>query len=367
MSHERGNRALKFIDFWLGIPLTVPAAIWRKLTARPGSLRQRPKICIFCPGAAGDVLLLSGLTGALRDRFPQAQIELLGSSANAGVLPLNPHANSISAWPLRRLDKFLAYIRRNKYDVFIDCCQWARVGNLLANLSGAKITIGFATRRQWRSLGYDRLCLHSRNCHEAENFLNLGRSLWPELAGKPEIRLPVQRVTQRKGFFCHFWPAPGKNRYLKEWPSELWAEVIDRLVATGDTIYLTGSYNDARPNQEFLNRYFPDNKRVGSIAGKTAWTELANLFFKAKAVISVNTGVLHLAALTGTPTIGLHGATNPLRWGPVGPHVISLLPDRGEFAYLNLGFEYPRNAQPAMQHISVNAVLAALDKLGVPL
>ncbi len=74
---------------------------------------------------------------------------------------------------------------------------------------------------------------------------------------------------------------------------------------------------------------------------------------------------MHLGALVGAPTIGLHGATNPQRWGPVGPRCISLVPHKGEFGYLNLGFEYPPGAQTAMQWLPVEDVIKALDNLDV--
>ena len=196
MTAERGNRLLAAIDRWAGIPLTIPAAAWRKLTS-PRPPETPAKIGIFCPGAVGDLLLLSALTDALRKRFPECELELLATRANAGALPLNPHADSCKSWPLHRPDRILGYIRKRNYDVFIDTSQWARLGNLLANLSGARITAGFATRGQFRSLGYDYVCRHNASCHETENFLNLGRAIWPGLEGSPGLKMAT---ATKKGY-----------------------------------------------------------------------------------------------------------------------------------------------------------------------
>lgn len=98
-------------------------------------------------------------------------------------------------------------------------------------------------------------------------------------------------------------------------------------------------------------------------ARRTNLPELAWLLARADAVVSVNTGIMHLAALTGAPTVGLHGATDPRRWGPVGARCVSLLPDTGQYAYLNLDFEYPLDAEPALVHLPVEKVLAALNSL----
>ena len=107
----------------------------------------------------------------------------------------------------------------------------------------------------------------------------------------------------------------------------------------------------------------PGAAHVHSLAGRTSLPGLAWLLSRADAVVSVNTGIMHLAALAGAPTVGLHGATNPRRWGPVGPRCVSLLPRAGRCAYLDLGFEYPADAEPALQHLPVEDVLAALHTL----
>ena len=74
---------------------------------------------------------------------------------------------------------------------------------------------------------------------------------------------------------------------------------------------------------------------------------------------------MHLAALAGAPTVGLHGPTNPLRWGPWGRKVQSLLPHAGACAYLNLGFEYPEPPVSCLENLPVSDVLAALESMGV--
>lgn len=101
------------------------------------------------------------------------------------------------------------------------------------------------------------------------------------------------------------------------------------------------------------------------MAGRVTLVELAAMFERAAAVVSVNTGVMHLASLAGAPTAGLHGATNPLRWGPVGEKAVSILPRSGRMAYLNLGFEYPPHVENAMANLVVEDVIEALNRLGV--
>ena len=371
---ERGNAILRWADRYVGIPLTALAAAFRRLDPLPGrvsaqrvaAIVDRPKVGIFCPGALGDAVLLSALACGIRQEAPGATVDFIGSSANAAVLPLLPHVRGV-AFPVARVGAIVGYARRQRYDVFIDASQWARIGAIVAGLSGARCAVGFATPGQWRSLPYDLRVPHRRDCHELENFLALGRIIWPGLDGRPQLYASCfwPTVSVAKTIFCHMWPAPGPGRALKQWPASHWAELISRLVADGYEVALTGSEADAPCNQAFLDMYFADCDSVRSVAGSVGLDALAGGFGRCAAVISVNTGIMHLAAAAGAPTVGLHGATNPMRWGPVGDNAISLLPERGERAYLHLGFEYPKGAKPVMGNLPVAAVLAALHRLGV--
>lgn len=363
---ERGSGALRLFDRWLGIPLTVPGWLLRRALKPPPRHAADAHIGIFCPGAIGDLLLLSALTNGIKGCAPKCRLEIIATHANAPALPLIPqvdesHVISIND-PLR-----IAYaMRKARYDVLIDASQWARIGALLCACSGAGLTIGFNSCGQWRSLPYDNAVAHRNDRHEVENFLALGRAIWPNLEGKPAICLRPQK-DRDNAIYCHFRASPGRGRGLKEWPQEHWARLISACLAAGYEVYLTGSSDDAGFCNEFIGRYFADANVPSSIAGQMTLTQLAARFQRAQAVISVNTGIMHLAALAGAPTIGLHGATNPVRWGPIGERCISILPNQGQNAYLNLGFEYPANAENSMPFLPVEKVIAALEKLNVPM
>ena len=109
-----------------------------------------------------------------------------------------------------------------------------------------------------------------------------------------------------------------------------------------------------------------------NLAGQADLVTTAAYLQKAAAVVSVNTGTMHLAALLEVPLVALHGPTNPDRWGPtypgsgskVTPIVIGPGLDEGG-AYLNLGFEYPQNPQYLMNQISPQDVIEALRQFSI--
>lgn len=408
---ERGNSFNRWLDRFVGIPLTACCALLRA-GKKPLAGVQPQRVGFICLGAIGDLLLLSALISALRDRLPQAHFSLLTSRANAATVGLIPGIDESAAFRVSDLPAMAAWLRAQRLDVLLDSSQWARLGAVLSNLSHAAVTVGFATEGQHRALGYTCKVPHRADRHEVENFLDLGRALYPDLTGKPQLLLPQTPPTDllhdlaqdlpdataealadapghgltatamlddpagvnarggaaaadaatRGRIFLHMWPS-GIHAWLKEWPAAYWDELARLLAEKGFAVYLTGGPADAARNNAFL-RAHPQCPAV-SLAGKTSLAALTWLFARAAAVVSVNTGTMHLAALAGAPTVGLHGPTNPLRWGPVGRHVRALLPHEGPYAYLNLGFEYPRPHRPCLGSLPVEDVADALHSMSV--
>jgi ADP-heptose:LPS heptosyltransferase len=103
--------------------------------------------------------------------------------------------------------------------------------------------------------------------------------------------------------------------------------------------------------------------RARSIASEYSLVELADVLAASDIVVSVNTGVMHLAAMLGAPTVSLEGPVALHRWRPLGPRVrsvVSTLPGSG---YLDLGFEYAGQRLDCMDGVDVRAVVAAVDEL----
>ena len=77
----------------------------------------------------------------------------------------------------------------------------------------------------------------------------------------------------------------------------------------------------------------------------------------------MNTGVMHVAAALGAPTIALNGPTSGTRWGPRGPFTRCVASPMVPDGYLNLGFEHDERFAHCMDAITVAMVLDAWDSL----
>jgi len=83
----------------------------------------------------------------------------------------------------------------------------------------------------------------------------------------------------------------------------------------------------------------------------------------ARLVVSVDTGIMHMAAALGTPVVGLHGPTSSRRWGPVGERNIAVDSTLNGSGYLNLGWDYPKNPPACMDGVRFESVVDACDAL----
>lgn len=368
------------MDTLAGKPLVALAGLAHKgarLFRPPGPPAwEAGRVGVICLGAIGDLLLVTALLSGLRRKLPGAMIEVVTSRANAACIPLLPEGVASVSLPVTDIRGMLSHVRAARYDICIDAGQWMRLSALVSAFSGAGRVAGFATPGQHRHYAFDHAVPHRDDRHEKDNFLALGRALFPDLDGEPAIRVPetpsaaCPALPDNKVVFCHMWPA-GLHSHLKEWPAEHWAGLAVALAGAGYTAAFTGGPLDAPATAAFLERHVPAAYRetgiIRSVAGAMNLSDLAWHLRRADAVVSVNTGVMHLAAMAGAPTIALNGPTNPRRWGPVGVKTCALLPEKGRSAYLNLGFEYGDTREAVLRHLPVTAVLAALATFGVEL
>jgi heptosyltransferase-1 len=116
----------------------------------------------------------------------------------------------------------------------------------------------------------------------------------------------------------------GTSRPDKLWPDEHWRCLTESFATAGLAVLLPWGSDAERARSE---RYAAGvaNARVPPPPRLTL-PALASLLARAEIAIGVDTGLLHLAAALGTPTLSLFVATDPMRCGvgPAGAHARDL-------------------------------------------
>lgn len=368
LSRIRESALPRLIDQAAGAPLLWLVGALRRRRPLP-SAPQRFGLMMF--ETLGDTLLAGTLVPSLRSSFPGVQVIVFASRGNRGVLDLFNGVDAVVEVPLTRPLGAIAAMRSIPVDVMIDIGQWPRWYALLCAASRSRHTVGFATPGQWRHYAYDTAVPHSRSVHEVENFQRL-LSPWPRVRALPAAQaLDVPRTSAGHipaygpYVVVHPW-ASGFRSAAREWPLGCWSELIVRACGLGLHVLVSGSPAD-RAKADALVAGCPGGLPVRSIAGAVSLVDLAAILRGAAAVVAVNTGVMHLAALLGAPLLALHGPTSRRRWGPVGTRSIALAPPAGtQSEFLHLGFEYPKGPVNCMERIAVDEVFAALRTLLLP-
>jgi heptosyltransferase III len=110
----------------------------------------------------------------------------------------------------------------------------------------------------------------------------------------------------------------GSGSARKNWPMDCWLKLTERLDGSFDDFLLVGGEADNERVREFCFRC--RIRRLRSLLNANL-SELSRALHECRLFIGHDTGVTHLAAAVGTPTVALFGATDPAVWAPLGEHV----------------------------------------------
>ncbi len=363
MPGGRSNKTLKVLDRYIGTALLAPMALGRKQAVPPTPVRR---IGLMKTAAIGDTLLLAGLVDDVVRTFPDALVTLITGADNRAAAQLLPGRvdEHIVVQPRAPLSALKA-VRRARLDIIVDFGSWPRFDALLAAASGARFRLGFRTPGQPRHFGFDRTVDHAA-VHERQNYARLLAELGVRSQAPARITVPgvlsAERFPPEPYLVLHPW-AGGQLHGAREWPVGRWLAVADWVHSNGWTSVLSGAPSEAESSARLAAQLRANGAVVIDAAGKYSLAELADVLAASKAVVSVNTGVAHLAGLLGARTVSLQGPTSPTRWGPLGPRVRLVNSELPGCGYLNLGFEYAGQRLDCMDGISPQSVIAAVETL----
>ena len=117
--------------------------------------------------------------------------------------------------------------------------------------------------------------------------------------------------------------APTANWQPKVWPADRFAAVFYQ-VATPDalSVVLGGPGPDERALAAPLLALLPD---AIDLVGRLTLPEVSACLQQAALFIGNDSGLMHMAAAAGAPTIGLFGPTDAATYGPSGPRAMAVV------------------------------------------
>lgn len=358
---KRSSPLAKRIDRFFGIPLVFTIGWVRKLLPHSREDFDFNKgVGVFCLAALGDLLILSEHIKAFKEKYPHACITLFCGPDNRSLADIMNIGDIRVVIDQHKPWHSLLKVWNKKFSLVFDCGQWSRWSALLAMLTRSNWIVGFETKSQFRHYGYDEVINHRSDVHEYENFKNLFSSWSVTNNDRPVMMTDSKPKNAGNYVIFHLFPS-GQDAYLKEWPAQSWLDLADWLEKKNLKVILTGGSKD----QEIFEKNYSslNQSAVENLIGKMSLSQTMDLIQGAKAVVSVNTGIMHIAAALNKPLIALHGPTNFRRWGPLSDKAVVAEAKIGCSPCLNLGFEYGCDRNDCMKSISSQRVIGELEKM----
>jgi heptosyltransferase-2 len=111
----------------------------------------------------------------------------------------------------------------------------------------------------------------------------------------------------------------------KRWPAAHFAELAAHRIAAGWQVWLFGGPGDRAITAAIRERVAgPARERIHDLAGHTRLTEAVDLLGEVDAVVTNDSGLMHVACALQRPVVALFGSTSPGFTPPLGERVASL-------------------------------------------
>ncbi|MBI1731888.1 MAG: glycosyltransferase family 9 protein [Gammaproteobacteria bacterium] len=267
-----------------------------------------PRFLLITLSNIGDAVMTTPVLQALHAHDPAAVIDIVGDRRSSSIFAACEYVGRIvhkeKRLALRGLGALLGELRGTRYDLIVDL-RTDFVPLLLR-----------ARRRLYRWSG------RALGPHAVQRHLGVIRAL-PLPAGEWNTMVwlgAAQRQTARgllHGFDGRRLLAlgPGANSAPKIWPAQRFIDLLGKAGDRFDAIVLLGNGADAAcAGSIAASAPLP----CLDLAGKTGLLEAAAILAEARVFIGNDSGLGHLAAAVGTPTLTLFGVGDPHRYHPWG-------------------------------------------------
>ncbi len=278
------------------------------------------KVLVRLPNWVGDMVLATPFIRTLHEALPAAEIYVVGRRPSIELINENPYISRINIIRNRGLQEAKLMRSEGPFDFgFVLPPSFSSA--LFLKVAGAEIRVGYSTDNRGILLTHP-VPVPDHPVHRATSFVELIGYLVkpaPEEKYSTEIYL-VDRDFERVGPMIKDIPRPmvvlnpNSEAPARRWPPIRWIELGKALIERDITpVFIGGSFDMARVNR--IVREIGDSRAV-NLAGKLGIRELAALLSLADAVVSNDTGPMHIAYTVGTKTIALFGAGDERITGP---------------------------------------------------
>ena len=291
------------------------------------------KILVIGPSWVGDMMMSQSLYRTLKARYPQASIDVMAPAWCRPLLSRMPEVNEAIAMPLghgaleigerRKLGHRLRDRRYDRAYVLPNSFKSALVP-FFANIP---LRTGWRGEMRYGLLNDARVLDKDAWPLMVERYVALAYDkgvmgcakdlphplLWPKLQvneGEKSLVCNTFSIKSDRPIigFCpgaEFGPA-------KRWPHYHYAELAKQLIDAGKQIALFGSTKDNEAGNEIIATLSNEQKAwCRNLAGETQLEQAVVLIASCQAIVTNDSGLMHVAAALDRPLVALYGPSSP--------------------------------------------------------
>lgn len=300
-------------------------------SAGPG--RPRSPILIVPYMWIGDFVRCHSVVRLLRERFPDRSVDMLATRLCAPLADYMPGVRRAIVVDLPR--KRLAFSQHRKLaerlkaegygSALIMPKTWkSALAPFLAGIPERTGLVGEARFVVLNDLRFGSRRHLPRMVDECASLALPPGSKLPAKWPAPELIVPAAELAawRTKHGLAGSPPAvalaPGAVGPSKRWPAAAYADLSRQLLAGGVAVWVVGG-----PGEKSLAREIVGDSQARDLTGIDLREAILALA-AASAAVSNDSGLLHVAAALGTPSIGIFGPTSPWHWAPLNPLVATI-------------------------------------------
>jgi ADP-heptose:LPS heptosyltransferase len=350
------TKLMSKIDWYLGIPLCYLFGFIRKTKGFFIKKKDEKieKILLIKFFGLGSIVLSAPSIIALKDKYPGVKIYFLSFSNNKSIfeiLNLTDKNYFIDSTNFKTfvfsLFKTIVSLRKEKIDLSIDLEFFAKFPLVVSYLARVNKKAGFyLTKEHWRKSLLDYRGYYNHYWHVKDIFLSLvylikekdqyylnfneykNKYVLPKLEFSEEMYDRLKEKLKKFGWqnekIILINPNAGKDlaTKIRKWPDHYFSELSDLLIKKlgrdYTIIYLGGNSEEKEMVKNIITSINKkNNSKVLNLASELNLTELLVLFNMANLFITIDSGPMHLAALSRVPIIGLFFGDTPVLFGPL--------------------------------------------------
>jgi len=284
---------------------------------------KRFRILVSSPNPLGDACMAIPAVRALKRGRPDAWLAVLAPEGIAEVWRTVAEVDAVIPKPRRAPPRETAarITAVANFDVAILLPNSPRSA-MEVKRAGIPRVVGY--RGKWRSRHIDQIIREPEpgpTRHHVHHYLDVARNCGADV-DDPTIFAPPEPLREDAGDgIIRIGLCPGAEYGAsKRWPPEKYADAAIRIAEKlGDHIewQLFGSPGEVEIGQR-LESLLRGKVKLNNRIGATGVSELIAEMQACAAVLTNDTGTLHLAAYLGLPVIAVFGSTDPVWTGPLG-------------------------------------------------